>query len=1486
MADQRQPDRAAWEGEMFRLLAENVLDYAIFVVDANRHVLCWSKGAERLLGFSEEEVLGKQCDCFFTPEDVRRGVPQKELEQALATGRGEDDRWHVRRDGSRFWASGAVTPLKDERGGLRGFAKIVRDHTEMKRAEEAAYQRERQLHLLTDHAPVLIAHCDAVRRYRFVNKPYAARFGLHPREVVGRRIRDVVGEAAYAAIEAHVDAALAGERVEFEAELFYEGPGRQVMRCAYDPELDAEGRVAGFVAAIVNVTEGRQAREALGESEGRLRALSDNLPHGAVYQVLGDRDGHRRFTYVSAGVERLFGVTPAEVLADANALYGLVHEEDRPRVAAAEEVALRDLAPFDCEFRLRARSGVVWAHCRSAPRRLPTGQTVWEGALLDVTDRKRSEIALEERARLAAFGAEVGVALTQADSLQGMLARCAEVVVRCLDAAFARIWTLDEAGGVLELQASAGLYVHTDGPHGRVPVGQFKIGLIAQDRQPLLTNDVADDPRIHDREWARREGMVAFAGYPLLVGERLVGVMAMFARQALSTATLEAMASVANGIALGIERQQAQERLHRQREWLRVTLSSIGDAVIATDTQGLVVFLNGVAASLTGWTQEEAGGRPLEAVFPVLNETTRQPVESPVAKALREGRPVGLANHTVLLGKDGGETPIADSAAPIRDERGRILGVVLVFRDVTDERRAGQALRASEARKAAVLETALDCIITIDSRGAVVEFNAAAERTFGYRREDVLGREMSELIVPPRMREGHHRGLAHYLATGEGPVLGRRLELPAMRADGGEFPAELAITRLPGDGPPLFTAYLRDVGDRKEAERRRNARLAVTQALAQAPTVSEALRHVLRSVCETLGWDAGSFWLLEREASVLRCVEAWYAPDAGLESFAAANRQQTFATGLGLPGRVWQACRPLWVEDVAREENFPRREVAAQAGLRGAFACPVLLEGEFLGAIEFFNRAIREPDADLLETMTTLAGQIGQFLERKGAEEALRSSEARLRSIIDNWPSAIFVKDRQGRYLLANKACEAYSGEPVERMIGKTDYDYLPGEVADRFRADDGRVLDSGAVLRYEEPAPLDGEARTSLTVKFPLCDSSGRPYAVCGIATDITDRKRAEERLREADRRKDEFLAMLAHELRNPLAPIRNAVQVIRLLGRPDPDVRRFAEMIERQVQTMTRLVDDLLDVSRITQGKIKLQKGPVELAAVVAQAVETARPLIEARRHELTVALPAEPVRLEADATRLAQVIGNLLTNAAKYTEEGGHVWLTAEREGSTAVVRVRDTGVGIPPELLGKVFDLFAQVDRSLARSEGGLGIGLTLVKSLVEMHGGRVEARSEGEGKGTELVVRLPIRQPPHAPDAANFERALDRPAPPRRVLVVDDNVDAAESLAMLLRVGRHDVRTAQDGATALQVAEAFRPEVVLLDLGLPRMDGFEVARRLREQEGVEKALLVALTGHGQEEDRRRSLEAGFDAHLVKPADPAALQRLLAGRGRSS
>jgi signal transduction histidine kinase len=375
-------------------------------------------------------------------------------------------------------------------------------------------------------------------------------------------------------------------------------------------------------------------------------------------------------------------------------------------------------------------------------------------------------------------------------------------------------------------------------------------------------------------------------------------------------------------------------------------------------------------------------------------------------------------------------------------------------------------------------------------------------------------------------------------------------------------------------------------------------------------------------------------------------------------------------------------------------------------------------------------------------------------------------------------------------------------------------------------------------------------------------------------------EREKAQEALREADRRKDEFLAMLAHELRNPLAPIRNALEMLKLVDASPELHRQTRDMMERQVQLMVRLVDDLLDVSRITRGKIELHKDAIELADVVARAVETARPLIDARNHELLIDITPRSLLVQGDLIRLGQVAANLLNNAAKYMAPGGRIWLKAGREADKIVLHLRDAGIGIAPEMLPQIFDLFTQADHSPALSQGGLGIGLTLVRQLVEMHGGKVEVHSEGLGRGSEFVVSLPALAEAPVPTPQGETDAACGFAPTRRILVVDDNVDSAESLAMLLRVWGHEVQAVHNGSQALAAAPGFRPEVALLDIDMPDMSGYELARQLRGRAGLGGTAFVALTGYGQDEDHRRSADAGFRAHLVKPVDPEALRRLLA------
>jgi signal transduction histidine kinase len=479
--------------------------------------------------------------------------------------------------------------------------------------------------------------------------------------------------------------------------------------------------------------------------------------------------------------------------------------------------------------------------------------------------------------------------------------------------------------------------------------------------------------------------------------------------------------------------------------------------------------------------------------------------------------------------------------------------------------------------------------------------------------------------------------------------------------------------------------------------------------------------------------------------------------------------------------------------------------------------------------------------------------------------------------VLDCLNDAVFVLDSRFRILDANLAARSLLRDP-----GRLHKQCLAAALPEV-----GRYLPAQAgtgVSAAEVSLGPAGNVRSWDMHVLPLIDDGVTIGSVVRL-TDVTERRRLQEELREqaeqlmeADERKDQFLAMLGHELRNPLAPISSALQILKKSVSSGPIVARAHQTLDRQLQQLVRLVDDLLDVSRITSGKIQLRTEPVELATVVATALETSRPLLDARKHDLTFSLPQEPVWLQADPIRLAQIFSNLLNNAAKYTDVGGHVWLTAQRQPAQVVVHVKDTGIGMTPEMLIRAFDLFAQDDRSRDRSHGGLGVGLTLVRELVQLHRGTIQVHSDGPGTGSEFVIELPVLPGPPRTRTAIPPEASASPA--RRVLVVDDNADAAEALASFLAMSGHETCTAHDGLEALEAARVHRPDVVLLDIGMPGMDGYELARRLRQEPNLEQLLVVALTGYGQDEDRRQSCEAGIDHHLVKPVDVDALQAVLA------
>jgi PAS domain S-box-containing protein len=1236
-----------------------------------------------------------------------------------------------------------------------------------------------------------------------------------------------------------------------------------------------------------------------------------------------------------------------------------------------------------------------------------------------------------------------------------------------------------------------------------------------------------------------------------------------------------------NAQSILLARLEAEETLRKQTEWLRVTLASIGDAVISTDAEGRVTFMNGVAEAVTGWMQSEALGRSLTDVFHIVNEQTRQPAENPALRALREGTVVGLANHTVLIARDGTERPIDDSAAPMRDESGTPIGAVLVFRDVTERRRAEELLRRKEAelsdflenanvglhwvgrdgtilwankaelellgycreeyvgrnivefhmdraviddilcrllskeqlhgyearlrckdgsvkhvlinsnglwegeqfvhtrcfthditdrkraeeaqaRLAAIVESSDDAIVSKTLDSIIRSWNAGAERLFGYTAAEAVGRSIT-LIIPPerldeesmilsRLRRGER---VDHFETVRITKDGRRLDIsltisPIHDAEGRIIGASKIARDVTGQ--KVAERSLRESQEQLAAELEAMTRLhALSTRLVAMTDLRAALGDILEEAIRACRADFGNVQLYNPQSQALEIVAQHGFREDFLEYFRTARWDEGSCCA-----QAMQSGAPVVIEDVECDPSYElHRQVAAAAGYRAVQSTPLKSrDGRILGMLSTHFREPHRPskrDGRLLDLYARLAADL---IERLSYEDALRQSEARFRELADAMPQIVWTAGSDGVIDYSNRRWFEFSGSSVGvgndgwrvvihpddrpkavalwatsrrdgtafemevRLLDRRTGGYrwhlmrtLPAhDEAGRVVRWYGSATDIDQQKRAEESARFLAEASAALATvvdyqstlqkvanlavpyfadwaavdvtgedgslrrlavahqnpdKVRLAQELGRRYppdpdaprgiihVICTgqpeIVEEITDEllvqsARDEEHLRlvrslglksylcvplvvsgkavgaltfataesgrrysradlmlaedlshraavaienanlyqalkEEDRRKTEFLALLAHELRNPMAPLRNGLQVLRLASNNGPAAQEAQGMMERQLHHLVRLVDDLLDVSRISRGKIQLRKERLNVAEVIRSAVETCEPLIKKQEDELTVTLPEQPVYVDADSTRLTQAVCNLVSNAAKYSDRDSRIWLTVAREGEQAVIRVKDTGIGIPANMLPKVFDLFTQVDRSLEKAQGGLGVGLTIVKRLVELHGGTIEAHSEGYGKGSEFVVRLPAVAPAvqesHEPDIAPPRRTVRH-----RILVVDDNVDSASSLALLLQFMGNEVRTAYNGVDGVEMAKAFRPDVILLDIGMPKLNGYDACRRIRELPWGRKPAIVALTGWGQEEDIQRSQEAGFDHHLVKPIEPAALEKLLA------
>ncbi|MBX3258446.1 MAG: PAS domain S-box protein [Labilithrix sp.] len=1193
MSAPKRPDRAPQSAqqslrevdERFRLLVESVKDYAIFILDRNGVVSTWNSGAERIKGYTADEIIGSHFSRFYPGDAVDAGKCDRDLRIATATGRTESEGWRVRKDGTRFWANAVLTCLRDETGEVIGFAKVTRDLTERRAAEDA------RVHLAQTNAAREAAERAVEQLGRLQTLSGVLAGASTPAELAS-----VVVEKGAAALRASSATFVLfnGEALEVAAAT---GLPPEVLRTyrAFSPAL-AVPSASAFRARRAEWVESAE------EFARRYPDSPDYGPPGAAACALPLDIGGR-----------LAGV--------------IAFRFSEPRT----------FAPAERAFMETFADQVAQA--------------------LERTEANAREI--EGRRRLEALGA-LAEALSSALETSDVAEVIVDVGRRAASGDTCMLYVLDERTGALELVAHRGSApevvervrrITADSGNPTYALLSTGKGVWIQNEEeyaaffPALANATLPEPRAR-----------ALWSLPLVAEGRPVGLLGMgfhepraFPRA--EREFVETFARQCSEALLRARRLEAEREARTVAETLQAslatTLRSIGDAVIATDARGRVTIMNPIAEALTGWTEEEARGRPLQEIFNIVNEHTREPVTSPVEKVLALGNVVGLANHTVLVHRDGErETPIDDSGAPIRGATGSIDGVVLVFRDVTEKKR--------EESRRLLLE----------------EATRALAESLDY--EATLAR-VAQLAVPL---------LADWCAVD-------------MLEDGQRTPHRLAVAHV----DPAKVEYARQLGQKYPAD-------------------PKAPRGV---------------------PNVLRTGEAELYPTITDELLAAS------AT------------------------DAERVRVARELGFRSAMIVPLGARGGTVGAMTFV------------------------------------------------W---------------------AESGH--------------------HYTTDD---------LAFAE----------ELARRCSVAIENARLYAAEQQARNNAD---------VANRAKDEFLAMVSHELRTPLNAIMGWAKMMSSAALDDAKRARAIETIDRNAVAMAQLIEDLLDISRIISGKMRLEVQAVDLSRVVEAAIESVRPAADAKEIQINATLDTSAGSLMGDPTRLQQVVWNLLSNAVKFTPRGGTIGVVVRREASGVEISVSDTGRGIAPRFLPHVFDPFRQEDTSRTLSRGGLGLGLAITRQLVELHGGRIEARSDGEGRGATFLVHLPVAAVtrPLAPRSAGrrqirLDSSFERPNQLRgvRVLIVDDEDDARQLVQAVLEDCGCRVTTAASVADAMTALSTEVPDLLVSDIGMPHQDGYELIRQVRSLPAASGGSLpaAALTAYARAEDRRRVLHAGYSMHIPKPVEPAEL-----------
>lgn len=1214
----------------YESLVKGVVDFAIIHLDLRANVLSWNRGAEMIFGFDEAEIIGHNFASIFTAEDQAAGIPEKELAKAAATGRAEDIRWHDRKDGSRVYANGITTALRNDAGELLGFAKICRDDTERKLIEDelaAANARSRViLESLTDAFFAL----DKEWRFTYLNKQCEPLLRRSAEELIGKNIWEEFPEAV-----------------------------------------------------------------------------------GSTF-----------------------------------------HEQYLKAVAEQTPIILDDYyPPYDAWFEVRA---------------YPASDGGLSVYFHNIDERA-------ERRRLERLTSHIGNALVKNITLQELLNLCVQHLIEDLDVALARIWTLNDYENVLELQASAGMYTHLDGEHARVPVGKFKIGLIAEERLPHITNAVATDPRISDREWAIREGMKAFAGYPLIVEGNLIGVMAVFAKRTLQEGTLSAMASVADGIANAIRRKKIELALQQSEEQYRLVAETANDAILTIDETSTILFVNRAASRIFGHEQDEMIGRSLTMLMP---EYLRQLHLAGQKRYLETGRKHLQWDHVEVPGlhKAGNEFPIELSFGEYKKDGKHIF--IGIARDISQRRIAEDALRESEQKFSTLAETVPQLVWMAESDGSIFWYNGNWYDYTGTTPEEMEGWGWQSVHDPEILPSVLERWKAS-IETGES----FEMEFP-LRGRDGEFRWFLTRVNPARDADGRIVRWFgtnTDIDVQRRLDQRNRFIIELDEAVRGLESPEDITLKLARLLGEHLGADRCAYAEVEADEDHF-FIPGDYTRD-GVHSIVGHYAMSSFGAEVL---RLMRANEPYVVNDVLTDDRVTEADRVAyeQTGIQAVICVPLHKNGRFAACMAIHQRVPRVWKSEEVELVAFVASRFWESIERARIVNSLHES---------------------------------------------------------------------------------------------------------------LTREQQARQASESANKIKDEFLATISHELRTPLNAILGWTSLLRSRVLPAEAAERAIETVERNARAQAQLIDDLLDISRIISGKLRLEVTKVNLDRLIHAAVEAVRPAAEAKGIQMQTLIDPDAGPVSGDAGRLQQVFWNLLSNSVKFTPKNGRVQVRLERVNSHLEISVADNGNGIQPEFIPHVFDRFRQADQATTRIQGGLGLGLSIVRQIVEMHGGTVSVASEGLGKGSTFTVLLPrlpaiprhqqVAEERKHPKASDDDFVSIDCAPELdglRVLVVDDEADARELLKEVLVICGSDVVTTGTAAEALEILRSGKFDVLVSDIGMPIEDGYtliEKVRSLPDDEGG-RIPAIALTAYARVEDRIRALKAGFQAHLPKPVEPVELAAVVA------